>query len=218
MFSLQPGWCSSFCGWVTFKELLRISYLFKLKHCYATILTPLVHHLFLWWTGNHESWNGWGPSEFSGCCGRNWSLAPAPPPDITAGVGEFPSTSLYGSSNETLYTDLHIGPTRDISTLMCTCIAKYGFSVYCIFYSVMYFLQCLHQTVATLAWCGTAPALASAFTPQDYSNLILSMGPWNVCWTPPQTFLQPESLSGKFCFHSVTDSAVGESFVVTPLF
>ena len=24
--SLQPGWCSSFCGWVTFKELLRISY------------------------------------------------------------------------------------------------------------------------------------------------------------------------------------------------
>ena len=126
--SLQPGWCSSFFGWVTFKELLRISCLFKLKHSYATIQTPLVHHLFLWWTGNMNPEMDEDPRN-SGCCGRNWSLAPSPPPDNTAGVGEFPSTSLYGSSNETLYTDLHIGPTRDISTLMCTCIAKYGFSV-----------------------------------------------------------------------------------------
>ena len=39
---------------------------------------------------------------------------------------------------------------------LCTCIAKYGFSV-CIFYSIMYFLQCLHHVVATLARCGTTP-------------------------------------------------------------
>ena len=91
--SLQPGWCSSFFGWVTFKELLRISCLFKLKHSYATIQTPLVHHLFLWWTGNmNPEWK-----ETLGIfyvVAATDSMAPSPLPDITAWGGKFPSTSL----------------------------------------------------------------------------------------------------------------------------
>ena len=102
---------------------------------------------------------------------------------------------------------------RDVHTV-CTCIAKYGFSV-CIFYSIMYFLQCLHHVVATLARCGTTPC--PSFCPHPtgvlQSDPILDL---ETPWTPPQTFLPPESLSGKFSFH--TDLAVGESFVVTPLF
>ena len=49
--SHQPGWSSSLFGWIAFKELLRISCLFKLRHScnqpYSTCFPPL-----LWWTGN----------------------------------------------------------------------------------------------------------------------------------------------------------------------
>ena len=48
--SHQPGWSSSLFGWIAFKELLRISCLFKLRHScnqpYSTCFPPL-----LWWTG-----------------------------------------------------------------------------------------------------------------------------------------------------------------------
>ena len=62
--SLQPGWSSSLFGWIAFKELLRISWLFKLRHSYATTQTPLVHHLFY---GGLEIWiqNGRRSREFS---------------------------------------------------------------------------------------------------------------------------------------------------------
>ena len=105
--------------------------------------------------------------------------------------------------------------TRDVHTDCAHALLSMVYSV-CIFYSIMYFLQCLHQAVSTLARCGTTPC--PSFCP--HSTGLQQSDPinWTLkCpWTPPQTFLHPESLSGKFCFH--TDLAVGESFVVTPLF
>ena len=90
--SLQPGWSSSLFGWIAFKELLRISCLFKLRHSCnqpdSTCLPPL-----LWWTGNmNPEWK-----ETQGIfyvVAATDSMAPSPLPDITALGGKFPSTSL----------------------------------------------------------------------------------------------------------------------------
>ena len=90
--SLQPGWSSSLFGWIAFKELLRISCLFKLRHSCnqpdSTCLPPL-----LWWTGNmNPEWK-----EIQGILyvvAATNSMGLSPLPDITAFGGKFPSTSL----------------------------------------------------------------------------------------------------------------------------
>ena len=155
---------------------MRISCLFKLRHScnqpYSTCFPPL-----LWWTGIWIQ-NGRRSKEFS----MLWpQLIPWPSPHSLISQPEaasFRPLPFNGSFHCSVVHRLTpMDQKRDVHTV-CTCIAKYGFSV-CIFYSIMYFLQCLHHVVATLARCGTTPC--PSFCPHS-TGLQQSdpIGPWNV--------------------------------------